>query len=240
MSNTVTAIYRTVETADLVRDRLAELGVSARHVHVIDGAGREDEIEALHLPVDEATTYRQAVRQGHAVVSAEVEDAHIDAATEAMRHPEQGVDIDAYETEYRATPDYAATADTHDTHDTAGEETIAVGEERLTLGKRTVERGSAHVRTYVQEVPVEERIRLREERLTIDRRPVDHVVTGAEADALFQERDVEVTTRSEEAVVGKEAVITEEVVIGKEVDEREEVVTDTLRKTQIDVDRDRT
>ena len=237
MSNTITAIYRTIETAELVRDRLAELGVSERHVHVVDGAGREDEIEALHLPVDEATTYRQAVRQGHSVVSAEVEDAHVDAAAEAMRHPEQGVDIDAYETEYRATPDYTATAAGAGT---AGEETIAVGEERLTLGKRAVERGSAHVRTYVQEVPVEERIRLREERLTVDRRPVDHVVTGAEADALFQERDVEVTTRSEEAVVGKEAVITEEVVVGKEVTEREEVVSDTVRKTQVDVDRDRT
>ena len=248
MSNTITAIYRTVETAYIVRDRLTELGISDRHVHIVGEAGREAEVDTLHLPTDEAATYKEAIRQGHAVVSAEVEDAHIDAAAEAMRHPEQGVDIDAYETEYRASPDYddtagmaagtagAAATDTH----TGGEESIAVAEERLTLGKRATERGSAHVRTYVQEVPVEERIRLREERLTVDRHPVDRVVSGAEADALFQERDIDVTTRSEEAVVGKETVVTEEVVVGKEVTEHEEVVQDTVRKTEVDVDRDRT
>ena len=240
MSNTITAIYRDVETAYLVRDRLTELGISDRHVHVVGEAGRETEVDTLHLPADEAATYKQAVRQGHAVVSADVEDAHIDAAAEAMRHPEQGVDIDAYETEYRASPDYDATAATATETHAGGEESIAIAEERLTVGKRTTERGSAHVRTYVQEVPVEERIRLREERLTVDRHPVDRVVSGADADALFQERDVEVTTRSEEAVVGKEAVVTEEVVVGKETTEREEVVQDTVRKTEVDVDRDRT
>ena len=246
MSNTITAIYRNMETAELVRDRLAEIGVSGRHIHTVGGADRESEIDSLYLPSDEAATYKQAVRQGHAVVSAEVEDSEIDAAAEAMRHPEQGVDIDAYETDYQASPDYAAYRESDDHAATAGatatdgEQTIAVGEERLSVGKRATERGSAHVRTYVQEIPVEERIRLREERLTVDRHPVDRVVSGAEADALFQERDVEVTTRSEEAVVSKEAVVTEEVVVGKEVTEREEVIEDTVRKTEVDVDRDRT
>ena len=237
MTNTITAIYRTADVADVVQSRLVDIGISARHVHVIGAADRESEIDTLHLPLDEAATYKQAVRQGHAVVSAEVDNSHIDAAAEAMRHPEQGVDIDAYETDYRAGSDYDAGAATAATE---GEQTIAVGEERLTVGKRATEQGSAHVRTYVQEIPVEERIRLREERLTVDRNPVNRTVTGAEADALFQERDVEVTTTSEEAVVGKEAVITEEVVVGKEVTEREEIISDTVRKIEVDVDRDRT
>ncbi len=234
MSNTVTAIYPTRQTAELVRTRLAEIGVSGRHVHVVSEADRYEEIDMLHLPADEAATYRQAVQQGHSVVSAEVEDAHIAEAKEAMRHPEEAVDIDAYETEYRASPDYA---ETERTAATDGEEVIAVAEERLTLGKRVTEGGTAHVRTYVQEVPVEERIRLREERLTVYRQAVgERVVTGADADALFAERDLEITTRSEEAVVGKETVVTEEVVVGKEVTEREEVVTDTVRKTDVEVD----
>ena len=116
---------------------------------------------------------------------------------------------------------------------------IQVGEERLVVGKRMVERGSAHVRTYVQEVPVEERIRLREERLSVDRRVVNETVRGAEADALFQDREIDVTTRSEEAVVDKEVVITEELVINKDVIEREEVIHDTVRKTEVDIDKDR-
>jgi uncharacterized protein (TIGR02271 family) len=234
MSHTITAIYRTAETAELVRQKVGEVGVSERHVHVFGGTDHADDIDTLHLPSDEASTYKQALRQGHHVVSAEVEDAQIDPTAEAMRHPEQGVDIDAYETEYRGSPDYAAAGTA-----TEGETTVPVAEERLAVGKRATERGSAHVRTYVQEVPVEERIRLREERLAVERRPVGEVVSGTEADALFQDREVEVTTRSEEAVVDKEAVVTEEVVVGKEVTEREEVVEDTVRKTEVEVDRDR-
>ena len=236
MSHTITAMYRTPETAELVQDRLIELGVPGRNVHVFSIMGRENDLDTLHLPSDETSTYKHAVQMGHAVVSAEIEEDHIDPASEAMRHPEDGVDIDAYEA------DHAVESENNDELATgaAGEQTVAVGEERLTLGKRAVERGSAHVRTYVQEVPVEERIRLREERLTVDRRPADRIVTGAEADNLFQERDIEVTTRSEEAVVGKETVITGEVIVGKEVTDREEVVQDTVRKTEVDVDRDRT
>ena len=92
------------------------------------------------------------------------------------------------------------------------------------------------MRTYVQEVPVEERVRLRDEHVTVMRNPVNRVVSGSEADALFQERDISVRETDEEAVISKEAVITEEVVVGKEVTEHEEVVQDTVRKTQVDVD----
>lgn len=240
MSHTITAIYQTAEIAEMVRQKLGDLNTPGRHVHVVGGSDRAEEIDTLHLPRDEAATYMQAVRQGHYVVSAEVEDDRIDAAAEAMRHPEGGVDIDAYEDEYRASPDYTADSGyATETADTDGETSIPIAEERLVVGKRATERGSAHVRTYVQEVPVEERVRLREERLTVERRPVDRAVADADADALFQDRDIEVKTRSEEAVVGKEAFITEEVVVGKEVTEREEVVTETVRKTEVEVDRDR-
>lgn len=239
MSSTITAIFRTADVADLVRRHLNELGVSERHIHVVSGADRYDEIDSLHLPDDDATTYKQAVREGHHVVSAEVEDNQIDAAAEIMRHPEQGLDIDSYETDYRDSGEFAAGVGTA-ASSAEGEQSIPLAEERLAVGKRMHERGSAHVRTYVQEVPVEERVRLREERLSIERRPADEVLSGSDAEALFQERDIDVTTRSEEAVVSKEAVVTEEVVVGKEVTEHEEVVHENLRKTEVDVDKNRT
>nr|WP_111301650.1 DUF2382 domain-containing protein [Paracoccus saliphilus] len=239
MSHTVTAIFRTADVADLVRRKLGEVGVPERHIHVAGGADRHDDVDTLHLPDEDAAAYKQAVREGHYVVSADVEDDQVDASAEIMRHPEQGVDIDAYEADYRASPDYAAT--TGAAAGTVGDEqSIPLAEERLKVGKRVHERGSAHVRTYVQEVPVEERVRLREERLSVERRPLDQTLTGADAEALFQERDIDVTTQSEEAVVNKEAVVTEEVVVGKDVTEREEVVRDNLRKTEVDVDKDRT
>ncbi|EKE44565.1 hypothetical protein OCGS_1403 [Oceaniovalibus guishaninsula JLT2003] len=241
MSHTVTAIFRTAEVAETVRQKIASIGVSDRHITVVGGTDQHSHIDALDLPHDETATYKQAVRQGNYVVSADVEDAHIDAVADIMRNPEQAVDIDAYETEYRSSPDYAAAEGARGTTGTAAEgQTIAVGEERLKVGKRTTEKGSAHVRTYVHETPVEERIRLREERLSVESRPVDRVVSGADAEGLFQDRDIEVKTKSEEAVVDKEAVVTKEVVVDKDVTEREEVVEDTVRKTEVDIDKDRT
>ena len=238
MSNTITAIYRTIDVADLVRGKIAGLGVSDRHITVLGGPDTADDVDTLHLPEDESSTYRQALRDGHYLVSADVEDAHVDQTAEIMRHPETmdaGVDIDAYEAGYKATPDYAATS-----AGTEGETSIPIAEERLVVGKRSTTNGSAHVRTYTQEVPVEERVRLREERLTVDRRPIERTLTGDEANALFEDRDIEVTTTSEEAVVDKETVVTEEIVVGKEVTEREQVIEDTVRHTEVDIDKDRT
>ena len=199
---------------------------------MVGGGDRASEIDGLNLPQDEAATYKAAVEQGHHVVSADVADEHVDATAEVMRHPEGGVDIDAYETEHRASPDYRADATASE------EETIAVAEERMAVGKREVDRGTTHVRTYVQEVPIEERVRLREETVDVERRATDgRVVSGDEADELFQDRDIAVEEHDEEAVVSKEAVVAEEVVVSKDVEEREEVVTDTVRKTEVDVDR---
>ena len=117
---------------------------------------------------------------------------------------------------------------------TESERAIPVVEEQLRVGKREVGRGSVRVRSYVVERPVEERVDLREERVTVDRRPVDRPVEPSEA--AFQERTIEATETREEAVVDKTARVTEEVVVGKDVDKRTEVVRDTVRKTEVEVD----
>ena len=246
MSKTVTAIFRTMDVANTVKAEIEQIGVSGHNVAVV-GNDRVDDIDYLNLPHDEAVTYKQAIREGHYVVSADVDEDHVDRVAEIMRHPEEGVDIEAYEADYRGRDTYSDDLAAYGTGAAAyggtagaveGEETVQLAEERIAVAKREVDRGTTHVRTYVQEVPVEERIRLRDEHVAVERRNTgERVVTGAEADALFQERDIAVTERDEEAVVSKEAVVTEEVVVRKEVEEREEVVRDTVRKTEIDVDK---
>ena len=54
--------------------------------------------------------------------------------------------------------------------------------------------------------------------------------------ALFQERTVEMTETSEEAVVGKQARVTEELVVSKSADQRTETIHDTVRKTEVESD----
>jgi stress response protein YsnF len=60
---------------------------------------------------------------------------------------------------------------------------------------------------------------------------------GAGEDA-FRERSIEAEEHSEEAVVSKDARVVEEVAIKKEHDTRTETVSDTVRKTDVEVERD--
>lgn len=117
------------------------------------------------------------------------------------------------------------------------EEHIPLAEEQLEVGKRSVERGGVRVRARIVEMPIEELVRLRDETVTVERRDVSPDRAATEAD--FQDRTIEVTETDEVPVVSKTARVTGEVVIRKDVEERTETVSDTVRRTEVDVD-DRT
>ena len=119
------------------------------------------------------------------------------------------------------------------------EEIIPVAEERIDVGKRSVERGSVRVRSYVTETPVNEQVNLRQEHVSVERRPVDRAVDDLPEDA-FREREIEVSETAEEAVVQKRAHVKEEVVIRKDVEERAQNVSDTVRRTEVEIDYGRT
>jgi uncharacterized protein (TIGR02271 family) len=84
---------------------------------------------------------------------------------------------------------------------------------------------------------VQEQVTLHEERVQVERRPVDRPV--AAGDDAFRERTVEATESAEEAVVSKEARVTEEVVVRKQAEERTETVSDTVRRTEVEVEDER-
>jgi uncharacterized protein (TIGR02271 family) len=120
------------------------------------------------------------------------------------------------------------------------DEVIPVAEEELHVGKRDVSHGRVRIRSYVVERPVEEQVTLREERVAVERRPVSGTTqAGTLGGDPFQERTIEVEERSEEAVVSKEARVVEEVVVRKEADQRTETISDTVRKTEVDVEDER-
>lgn len=116
-----------------------------------------------------------------------------------------------------------------------GDETIQLAEEKLRIGKRDVSHGRVRVRSYVVETPVSEQVTLRDEHVSIDRHPVDRPVTAADAD-LFRERTIEATESGEEAVVAKDVRIREEIALRKDVEQRTETVTDTVRRTEVEVE----
>lgn len=140
---------------------------------------------------------------------------------------------------------YGAAAETHarEGGSAVEEERVPIVEEKLVIGKRVADTGrTINVRTRVVGETVSEDVTLRDETVSIDRRPVNERVTGAEAEALLREggRTISMTERDEELVVGKEARVTEEVVVKKTADDRVEHVSETVRKTEVDVDADTT
>lgn len=117
------------------------------------------------------------------------------------------------------------------------EETIPVIEERIRVGKRDTSHGRVRVRAYTVEEPVTESIDLREERVEIERRPVDRAVSAA--DAAFQDRTLEAEEYREEAVVEKEARVVEEIGLRKTSDTHRETISDTVRRTEVEIEDDR-
>lgn len=111
--------------------------------------------------------------------------------------------------------------------------TIPVIKEELQVGKREVEKGGIRLRTRIVETPVEENINLREEKINIERTPVDRPADASD----LKEEQMELTERAEVPVVSKEARVVEEVSLNKEVTEKEESIQDTVRNTEVDVER---
>jgi uncharacterized protein (TIGR02271 family) len=109
-------------------------------------------------------------------------------------------------------------------------------EERLNVGKQEVERGGARIRSRIIEKPVEETIRLREEHVVVNRRPVDREYTDADL-KNFKPGEMEITEHAEVPVIGKQARVVEEVEVGKNVTEREETIRDTVRATDVNVEK---
>jgi uncharacterized protein (TIGR02271 family) len=191
---------------------------------------------------DEARKYTSVASDAQAIltIQADSKERAKKAAEILDRH--DAIDVDERAQQFRSGTGRtgearsAKTPNAGDRKDTTGKRVdIPVVEEDVQIGKRQVERGGVRVRSRVVERPIEERIRLREEHVVVDRHPVDREISGRELDN-FREGEFEITEHAEEAVVSKRARVTEEVSIGKEVNEREEVVNETARKTDVDVE----
>ncbi len=212
-------------------------------------------LTGMGVPEDDARTYEEGVKRGGTLVTVTAEDTQADSAAEIMRsHGAVNVDERAAEygsgmpssrpavtsdTSMRPSSMTTGTSDMSDRHDQTsltGERAIPVIEEELRIGKESVRSGGVRVYTSMTERPVEESVTLREEHVNVERRPVDRAVSAADVDAM-RDGEIELTETSERAVVSKEARVVEEVVVGKDVQERTETVRDTVRKTDVQVER---
>lgn len=113
------------------------------------------------------------------------------------------------------------------------EEVLPLGEEILEVGKRTENRGTARIRRFVVETPVERQVTLQSERVVVERRrPVTDQATGE----ILTELTIEVVETEEVPTVAKRVRIREEVVVRTERQERVETIRDTVRRDEVEIE----
>ena len=214
---TVIATIDSAKVAQQLIDELLEAGFKDQDVEILDGD--EDELVAEIVErgfgQGDAHGYAKAVSRGKSLVAARAAPEKAEKAAAIMER-------------YEA-------AEGESSHEQG--ETVQEIEEELSVGTRKVASGGVRVTTSVSETPVEETVTLREEEVEVERRPADRKLKPEEAKAAFQDKTVEMLGTSEELEVRKEARVVGEVVLGKRVEEHEETVKDTVRRSEVEVEK---
>jgi len=267
MDQTVIGVFDTYDHAERAKQQLIARGFSANDVQVrahgadLSGTGTSsttttttsdhdvgfmDSVRNFFADLfgpneDDAGHYSEAVRRGGAVVAVTVADeSRIDSAREALAAT-GAVDIEKRVAAWKETgyQGYRADAAPYTRDEIAQERArvIPVVQEDIEVGKRQVDLGAVRVVSRMVETPVNESVTLREEHANIERRPVDRPVSEADL-ANFREESIEVRETAEKAVVSKTARVVEEVSVGKTATEHTEQVSDSVRKTVVDVQND--
>ena len=114
---------------------------------------------------------------------------------------------------------------------------VPIVEEQLEVGKREVELGEVEINRRVVEEEQSAPVTLRREEVHVEQVDTANRPLRAGEDA-FEEGTIRVPVRGEEPVVSKEAVVTGEVVVEKDVTAEQRTVSDTVRRTEVDLDED--
>jgi uncharacterized protein (TIGR02271 family) len=261
MAQTVIGMFDNASEAQEAVQKLTSKGFSRDRIDVSnstagssDTSTRKDEgsgignfFRNLFNDDDETDKYSHVARHSqslvtvHAQTQDEAEDAadilddcgavNVDERAASLGYSGAGVNSTADRSSDTATTGFTDT----DTDITGQSTKIPIIEENLEVGKREVLRGGTRIRSRIVERPVEESLRLREETVRINRNPVDRAASTEDL-ANFSSQEIEMRETAEVPVVSKEARVVEEVSLGKEVNERTETVSDTVRKTEVDVE----
>ena len=215
-------LFGSREAAQRVRGALVEAGCGEGAVTIFGqeaGDGIAQGLVERGFEAERARLYAEAVGRGGVLIAAEAEDAGTDKVLAVMNRFDEKEPEELLERGGEAEQVERAQS---------VEEELRVGKEQTTAGKRLV--------SSVSEREVEKPVTLREEEVEVERRGEDRRLGPGEADRAFREETVEVTATSERPVVSKEARVTGEVALRKQTGEREEVVRDTLRRKDVEVE----
>ena len=217
-TSSVISVFDDQKIASQAIDALLSEGFKDRDIEVLRGKGDElmGEIAEHGFGKEDAREFAEAAGKGKTLVAARVPEDKLERAVAIMERFETYQDKGS--------------------QGSGAGETVQVVEEELSVGKRKVASGGVRVTTSVSERPVKETVRLREEHVGAERRSADRVLSAEEAKAAFEEKTVEMMGTSEKVEVRKEARVVGEVVLNKETKERQQTVSDTVRRTDVEVE----
>ena len=240
---TVLCLFHTSRQAQEALAELQSSQIPADSISVLGGGSSSasgthmSKLQGLNLPQRDERLLSDGISAGGSVIVVSGQESMTDRAEAIFsRHQARKIDqeIIGETAPVAAVPPVQQSAPV--ATNANAETVIPIVEEELAVGKRQVQKGGVRVYSRMVETPIEESVTLREEHATIERHPVNRAVTEADLDAL-KVQSIEVTETAEVPVVGKSARVVEEVRVEKDVTERTEQITDTVRHTEVEVEK---
>lgn len=240
MTQTVIGVFNSTEAAYDVEETLmdqAGINESCFHIAAQHGSMQQpgqsmDEIRNFLAELfgpgssEQVDYYATRITRGGALLSVDLpDDTEIDQIREAM--------MNAGATDLNARRSEAGGAE-------SGQEesqSIPMIEEEMKVGKRKVGKGKVRVSSRLEETPVQKNVKLKEEHASIKSRPVDRPISAEDVNAMG-ERSFEVEETAERPVIRKQARVVEEIEVGKETSEKTRAVKDTVRHTEVNVEKE--
>lgn len=254
MSSTLVAIFDEYSEAQDACGKLQAAGIDKRAIQLNGSDPAAVPVERRSDPDDQpgaisrffsdlfgtddepdTENYSEAMRRGNTVLTVSVaDDARVEEISDLLDDC-GAVDVDERVQQWQGAADMPAPGQPLATN--GDNETLKVVEENMKVGTRTVQKGNVRVHRRMIETPVEEQVSLRDESASIERRKVDRLATEADLQSAFKDRDIDIRETTQEPVVSKSARVVEEIVVGKKATDRTETVRDTLRRTEVDVEK---
>jgi uncharacterized protein (TIGR02271 family) len=255
-TRTIVGVFEDYATAQRVQDELIRSGFHASEVEIAaadsyardaargntglaggaadqSGGGISGFFRRLFGADDDDTysvRYSEAVQRGNAVLTVTTDDEYKQDQAAEILDRGGAVDIDERAATWETT---GQTGRKTGRKTEEGRRSIPVIREDLDVSKRMVQRGGVRIVNRVVNEPVEEMVNLREEHVRVDRHKANRPAN--DDDLRMRDEVIEVTEMAEEPVINKRTRVVEDVVVGKETSQHTEKVRDTLRRTEVDV-----
>lgn len=214
-------------------DDLAAAGLhrDALDLLTADDASDAPKLRALSdlVPEPDLSIYLEGVRQGHTLLTAQV-PLEAEARAAEIIGGSNPVNI-REQVAVLKQKNPALNAELIDAKQDPN--VLEVVEEVVDLGKEKVEAGRLRIYNVVSEAKVSKSIPLVDETVTVQRRAVNR----AALEDAFKERVFELSEYDERVVVSKRAQVVEEVNLAKQAETRDQTVTETVRRSDVRVER---